>query len=265
MAKRLKPIGQDLVEWCQRWDLGSHTDKIRLCKEFGIEYDSGKHWRSESADIPKSTADYPMLSYSEEGVEEQEIVSEILAIQPKVHLDFVSFDIETTNLKADFSVLLTACIKPYGQESITFRVDDYTSWWADRANDKDICNDISKELSRHAVIVTHYGSSYRFDLPYLRAKMMKYGLPPLPPMFGIDTFSLAKANMCVSSRRLKALSRFLNLGEKEEVEGGLWLDAAMNGTRSSIDQILEHNKQDCVILERLAAVTFPYARSMRRL
>jgi len=261
MVARRKPRGEELEEWSRRWDAADHEGKRALCEEFGITYDTGRHWRSDS-NVPKlCTIEHK--EYTSELEVGSDTALEILRIPPKVHLDFVSFDIETSNLKADFSIMLTACIKPYGQPAKIFRADDYQEFHDDRTNDRAICKDVAEELAKHAIVITHYGK--RFDMCYLRAKMVKHGLSLLPPMFGIDTYQIAKSSFMVSSRRLKALSRYFELGAKTEVEGGLWMDAALNGSTVAIDKIVEHNVQDVIVLERLAAISFPYLRSIPRL
>jgi DNA polymerase III alpha subunit (gram-positive type) len=182
---------------------------------------------------------------------------------PAVNLDFVCFDIETTNLTADFSVILCACIKPFGKDAIVFRADDYNKDWSTRRmDDTKLVSAVAKELSKHAVVITHYGS--KFDLPYLKAKMAKCGCMPLPPIFSIDTWRIAKNNFKVSSRRLATLCTYFKLGSKSGVEGPLWLEAGMNGSKKAMDDIVEHNIQDVKLLERLAALSFPYLKAISK-
>lgn len=260
MTARKKPIGVEWDEFVENWRKGNHEHKLQQCALYGITYDTAKHWINEGDTTP---LDHPRMPNTK--IEETALaVGEVLALRSKIDLDFVTYDIETTGLKADFSIMLSAVIKPFKQEPIVFRADDYEPWKeGHRLNDQEICRDITNELSRHAIIITHYGVG--FDIPYTRAKMIRYGLPPLPPMFGVDTYSLAKANMLVSRRRLEALAEYLSLGKKTAVEGNLWMEAAMNGDKAAMDKIVEHNIQDCVLLEKLAAITFPYLKSLRRL
>jgi len=278
MVARRKPTGQEYVEWCITWDTSDHKGKMEnCCAPFKIKYDTGKSWRSSAdleVDVPiadfgligdKFTEAYdePTLFANADDEELCQSIEDILPRQAQVELDFVCFDIETTNLTADFSVLLCACIKPWGRPIQVFRADDYNSRWSEKRNDDSaIVKAIATELSRHAIVVTHYGVG--FDIPYLRAKMVKHGLPPLPQMFGVDTYSIAKRNFRVSSRRLENLCRYFELGQKSSVQGGLWMEASMNGSKEALDEIVEHNKKDVVLLERLASLCFPYLKSIRR-
>ena len=257
MTKK-KPEGKEWETFVQRWQSCGHLGKIALAEGCGASYDLARHWISDTGNGQGgqiSNFDDPDLSGA---------IREVLAIPTKTKLDFVSFDLESSELKADFSALLSAVVKPFGKEAIVFRADNYQNWQEGRrADDLEICRDITNELARHAIVVTHYGTG--FDLRYIRAKMMKYGLPALPPMFAIDTYYLAKANMMVSRRRLDAICKYLNLGLKSVVEGAVWVDAALNGNKEALGEIVAHNIQDCILLERVAMVMFPYLRSIRRL
>ena len=51
MTARKKPEGEALTEWCRKWDFYDHEHKLYLCADWGITYDTGKHWRSESAGV----------------------------------------------------------------------------------------------------------------------------------------------------------------------------------------------------------------------
>src|SRR3972149_5148560 len=248
MNKR-KPEGKAWDEFVDKWYEADHEHKVYLAADLGVTIDTAKHWVSDSG-AARKPKDYRM----------KVTIPELLAARPSVNLDFVSVDIETSNLQADFSILMTACIKPYGQEAIVFRADDYPEWETNRANDYQITKAIAQEIRKHAIIITHYGQY--FDVPFLRAKMQKHGLDPLPQMFAIDTWQIARKNFKVSSRRLKNLGEYFDLGEKENVEGRLWMAAAYNGSKEALDKIVAHNIKDVEILEKLACISFPYLRSI---
>ena len=255
MAYKKKPKDQEFKDFCKQWDQVNHDGKVALANLYQVTYDTAKHWRSEGGvPIQKRVKPEQRMTIT---------VPELLSMRPSVNLDFVCFDIETSNLQADFSILMTACIKPYGQKPFVFRADDYPEWEADRANDYKITKAIAEELRKHAIIITHYGTY--FDVPFLRAKMMKHGLEPLPQMFAVDTWMIAKKNYKMSSKRLKNMSNFFALGVKEEVEGGLWMEAAYNGSREAMARIVAHNIKDVEILEKLACISFPYLKSIPKL
>ncbi len=261
MASRKKPIGEEWLTFVDEWYNLDHSGKLSLCSKYGVTYDTARHWLCEGNTTPPpivaaEPAPEPELNYDE-------VAREFLEIPCTVDLDFVAFDIETTGLEADFSVILCACIKPFGKEAVTFRSDHYPKWLRDRSNDMNIVIDIANELSKHAIVLTHYGS--KFDVRYLRAKMARYALPPLPPMFGVDTYTIAKQNFKVSRRRLETLGEYFGLGKKSPVTGNLWMKAGMNGDRAALDAIVAHCQVDVALLERLGALSFPYLKSIPKL
>ena len=258
MAARKKPKGKEWIEFAEAWEDYDHNGKLSLADRYGVTYDTAKHWYSEGSTDPAEELE-------KEAPPMQLTVDDLLAMRPAINLDFVSFDLESSNLKADFSILLSAVIKPFGQTPMVFRADNYPTWEEARANDKQIVADIAQELGKHAIIVTHYGSTGNFDIPFLQAKLVHHGLAPLPPLFGIDTYRIAKRNFQISSRRLKNLVSYFGIGNKEGVEGQLWVDAAYNGSREAMDRIVEHNIIDCEVLEKLGCLSFPYLRSIPRL
>lgn len=258
---RKKPTGEEYITFIDRWQAEDHAGKMYLAEQYGVGYDTMRHWFSDGPPAKPKVKEATSIETPAETLV-IDIRGELLALQPRMKLDFVCFDIETSNLKADFSIILSAVIKPFGQAPFVFRADSYAAWKNDRANDSAIATDICKELGQHAIVITHFGS--KFDLPYLRAKMSRYGLPMLPPMFGVDTYKIAKANYAVSSRRLAALGSYFGIGDKSAVEGNLWNQAALNADSTALDEIVAHNIQDCVMLENLAAMSFPFMRAIPR-
>lgn len=254
MASKKKPEGEAWDSFVDGWYKADHEGKVRLAVSVRTTYETAKHWISESGATRKRVRPEMRMTVT---------IPELLELRPSVNLDFACFDLETSNLQADFSIILTACIKPYGQEPIVLRADNYPEWKTDRANDCKIVKEIANEIQKHAIIITHYG--VYFDVPYLRAKMMKHNLAPLPQMFAVDTWQIARKNFKMSSRRLQNMASFFDLGEKEAVEGGLWMDAAYNGSKEAIDRIVAHNIRDVDILEKLACISFPYIKSIPKL
>jgi uncharacterized protein YprB with RNaseH-like and TPR domain len=255
-----RPEGKDLEKFADLWYAADHQGKIDLCeKTFGVPYNVGRHWVSDAGLTRKKEV---METPKEEEKKAYDITN-ILNTRPVVNLDFVMFDLETSGFDADWDILLTACIKPFGCAPITFRADDYPEWSTKRAYDRQMTIDIAEELKKHAIVVGHY--SKHFDIKFLRAKMFRHNLPVLPPMFGIDTWKIAFDNFKISSRRMSNIATFTGLDKKEEVDGTRWMRAAFNGERDAMTKILEHNILDCSILENVASMCFPLLKSLPRL
>ena len=59
MAEKRKPDGQALHNWCMLWDMADHQAKLMLCDEYGVTYDTAKHWRSDSGIERKTIMEDP--------------------------------------------------------------------------------------------------------------------------------------------------------------------------------------------------------------
>jgi len=38
---------EEWIDWCYNWDSRSHADKVEMCRDYAISYDTGRHWRSD--------------------------------------------------------------------------------------------------------------------------------------------------------------------------------------------------------------------------
>jgi len=42
---RIRPYGEKMQQFIDQWDATDHKGKVQLCTNWGISYDTGKHWR----------------------------------------------------------------------------------------------------------------------------------------------------------------------------------------------------------------------------
>lgn len=104
-------------------------------------------------------------------------------------------------------------------------------------------------------IIHHNGDS--FDLPWLRARSVFYGLPALPPIIQIDTKKIAKKAFYFNSNRLDYLAQFLGLGKKIKTDYDLW-KRCLAGDQKALDKMVRYNKRDVRLLERIYKKLSPY-------
>lgn len=171
-------------------------------------------------------------------------------------------DLETSNLKADYGILLTYCIKPVGSDVILKGVISKADIKKGRKGDEDrrIVTDCIADMAKFDKVVGYY--SKRFDLPYLRARAVNMGIDF--PFYGsiqhIDVFDIVKNRFCMSRKSQEVACRFL-LGhtDKTHFDGSIWRDAA-RGDQKALKQVLDHNIYDVQDLEKLWVVVREYAR-----
>src|SRR5262249_48969437 len=136
------------------------------------------------------------------------------------------FDLETSHLNADFGVLLCAVVKPSHAKPVVFRADKLNPHWkTKRSDDSGIVKAVIEELCKWDIWIAHNGA--RFDVPWLRTRMAKHGLPPLPPTKLLDPVQLARNKLKMSYNSLDKLATFLGVNTKTEVDPDMWLRASL--------------------------------------
>lgn len=171
-------------------------------------------------------------------------------------------DIETSNLKADFGIILTYAIKPQNVERIyqrTITKSDLRS-----CLDENVVAQCIKDLRNFDRIVTWYGS--RFDVKFLRSRALALGLdfPEYGELRHNDIYYVARNKLCLSSNRLDTVSRALfGNSNKTRIESDKWI-RALTGSEADLEYIADHCRKDVEELERVYHTLVAYARQEDR-
>lgn len=162
-------------------------------------------------------------------------------------------DIESSNLKADYGIVLTWAIKPLGSDEIERGVISVDDIKKGRNGDEDrrIVRDLIDSIQKYDKLVGYY--SKRFDLPFIRTRALHMDLDF--PFFGtikhIDVYDLVRNKFNMSRKTQENSCRvLLRETEKNHVDGRLWRDAA-RGDSKALEYVLEHNLRDVRDLEKL--------------
>ena len=156
-------------------------------------------------------------------------------------------DIESTNLKASFGIVLTYCIKADGGEIIENSVRP--TELRRKVYDKRLMSDFCSHVRKFDRLITWYGN--KFDIPFLRTRCLLYGLPfPLyKECLHTDAYLVARHKLKLHSNRLGAVSEFFGIPAKEHpLNPEMWL-GCLSGDKKAIDFVLTHNREDVVSLE----------------
>lgn len=159
------------------------------------------------------------------------------------------FDLETSSLNANFGIVLCGVIQSGEGDLTVFRGDEYESWESRRSDDSQLVADIVAALEGFDIVVAHNGLN--FDLPYLRTRLARWGLPPMKPLKLVDPVRVSRSKLRMSSNSLKSLLDLFGLNQKTEVAGDLWMRAALDGDREAMDYIVEHCVKDVEMLAEL--------------
>jgi len=153
--------------------------------------------------------------------------------------------------------LVSACWKWAGETKVhaVSLLDDPKRFAKDQHDDKHICQVLHAVLMEADILVHHNGDS--FDLRYVKTRMLFHGLPALPPINTIDTYKVIKQQFMLNSNKLDYAGKLLGVGRKIHTEHGLWL-RVLNGEKKAIRDMVEYNKQDVLLLERVFNKLQPY-------
>lgn len=161
------------------------------------------------------------------------------------------FDIETSSFDANFGIILCAVIKGIGQKRPTIlRADELCPTWdTSRSDDSIITASIVEELSKYDVLCAHNGA--RFDLPFIRSKMVRWNLGTFPNKKLVDPCLLARNKLRLGSNSLASIASFIGAGDKTPVDGRVWLQASLDGDRGAMSKIVAHCVRDVQVLDKV--------------
>jgi len=174
------------------------------------------------------------------------------------------WDIETSNLDANFGIMITWSILDGDSNKV---ISDYLrdEDFAKNKNaqemfsvDKRLVAHLIDELFKFDRIVTHYGR--KFDIPFTRTRAFinHIPFPGFGSLFNDDTYYMARNKMKLNSNRLDVIARaLLGHSDKTHLDGAIWTSAA-RGDKESIQYILEHNKIDVIELKKIWDVLHQY-------
>ncbi|MGE3341515.1 MAG: ribonuclease H-like domain-containing protein [Candidatus Altimarinota bacterium] len=153
--------------------------------------------------------------------------------------------------------LVSVCWKWEGENKVhsVSLIDDLKRFKKDPHDDKFVVQEFYKVLMEADVLVAHNGD--KFDLPYIKTRMLFHGLPPLPPISTIDTYKIAKSQFMLNSNKLNYLGHLLKVGKKIETSQGLWM-RVFQGDPKAVKEMVEYNKGDVELLERVFLKLRPY-------
>lgn len=184
------------------------------------------------------------------------------------------FDIEVDNLKADFGTVLSWAIKPLGEDPVYSVIKKKELF--DIKYDRRVVEDFIKELDNFDILVGYFSS--RFDMPYMRAKALHYGMKF--PGFALqqnrtgkfyskgtlihwDLFYTVRSKLGISRKSLENACDYLGIEAKgTPLSRDTWR-AAKYGDPKAVEEVLQHNLEDVESTEALWMALQPYKKWTR--
>lgn len=179
--------------------------------------------------------------------------------KPKVLL----FDIEASNLAANFGILFCVGYKWLGEKKVhMITIRDAKTFKKDPTNDKHVVEEFKKVFEEADLLVGHY--SVRYDLPFLQTKCMEHKLAPFPTIAHFDTWRTARDRLKFNSNRLDTISKALPYKKgskpprKTPIETKDWVKAGA-GNIPALKQVEHHCKMDILVLEDVYNAVKPFS------
>lgn len=158
-------------------------------------------------------------------------------------------DIETTNLKASYGIMLCWCI--YDANNNVMHEGRINKADLNGTLDKRIVRELIECLKGFDRVYTYYGT--KFDIPFARTRAIVHGLdfPIFRSVAHKDVYYIVRNKFCLHSNRLAVACEIL-LGEtdKTRIDPGRWTRALM-GDEEALNYILEHCRFDVLDLAKL--------------
>ena len=169
-------------------------------------------------------------------------------------------DIETSNLHADFGIILSYCIKDSWSDKIYEAVISAKDVKRSGEEDVEIVKKCIKDMGKFDRLVTYYGK--RFDIPFIRTRALvcKIPFPEYGTLVHTDLYDTVKHRFRLHSNRLEAACRtILGKTDKTHIDPKYWR-GGLRGDPKSLRYILDHNRKDVLDLEKLYNVVAKFSR-----
>lgn len=166
------------------------------------------------------------------------------------------FDLESDGLKADFSTMLSWCIKQKGGDIVYDVVTKEELF--NGTQDRRIIQSCLDEMRKYSLIVGYYTTG--FDLPFLRSKALRYkmdfphyyynGTTLVHELSHFDLYYLVKSKLNLSRKSLDNVCDWLGIEGKTPISKDAWR-LAKYGDPKALHEVVVHNMGDVKILEEL--------------
>lgn len=177
------------------------------------------------------------------------------------------FDIEASNLAANFGIMLCYCILDNDtgviKESVIPNGSNASYDILVKDLDKNVINDLISDLSQFDRVITYYGT--RYDLPFSRTRALYHDLnfPTFQELVHTDVYYMVKSKLKLHSSRLEvACDTILGESNKTRFRADIWTRAQM-GDSKSLEYVIDHCRKDVIDLRKLHHKMSPFVGRRR--
>ena len=145
--------------------------------------------------------------------------------------------------------LLCFAAKWLDGKMMTYALPDFEGYKPGSENDKKLVKRLWELFDEADILIAHNGDN--FDIKKANARFAYYNLPPPSPYKTVDTLKVARRYFNFTSNKLDDLGNHLGYGRKLAHTGFHLWKGCMSGDKKSWKHMVEYNKRDVVLLEKL--------------
>ena len=163
-----------------------------------------------------------------------------MKLNSKKTFNVCCFDLETTNLSADYGVILCAAASSGLQKPSVYSQRQLSpDWHSSALNDKGVCIALLKQLAEADFWVAHNGAN--FDIPFLYTRAAHWKLPTPPKKAILDPVIVSRRHFRLSGNGLESLAKYFSLPRKTPLSSHTWLAAGpipeKGPSETSVDRV----------------------------
>lgn len=161
-------------------------------------------------------------------------------------------DIEASNLKADFGIMLCYAIFDLKTGKILTNSITKKDLQDRGVLDKNLVKKCIDDMSKFTKLIGYYSGDYRFDIPFIRTRAVAQGVdfPGYGELIHQDMFAVIKKKFCLSRNRLENATRTLVGFSRKTYDSRQWL-MALQGKKEALAFIQDHCMRDVKDLKDL--------------
>jgi len=162
-------------------------------------------------------------------------------------------DIETSNLDANYGIIITYCILDKDSDQIFKNIINIADV-RKGVFDKNLCKQLIKDMLKFDILKGYWSTG--FDIPFIRSRCLKWNLsfPIYKKINHKDIYYMVKRLLKLNRNSLEVATKFLKIPGKNHVHGDQWMQALMcDGElqEKAMRYILQHNEKDVRITRKL--------------
>lgn len=177
------------------------------------------------------------------------------------------FDIETSDLNADWGFVLSYCIK-HEDGKIIKRCITPEEVLNHKLRDHRLVKLFAEDVKLFDALVVYYGKDtggryQRHDIPFMRTRFEHWkhkGFPKQKEISVIDMYDVAKSKLKLKRNSMQHVCNFLGIVNKTSPHDfGIW-QRARDGNKAALKHILVHNIEDVITTEELYKRIYHYKK-----